>query len=290
MPGRVNRENLFKKVTSEAMASHGLVDKLLAIATFLAFFAFVEIPARILSKLGWKTRANGGIEQVYDNVYQMTYDDRKGNITILRGKDGNLLLLLAPRPTRETVESIRALGKEISVLLLSDEFHETFAHEFVQAVNEIQGKPPLVICPERVRAATEEAVHVSSTWESWSDSEKKNWGLEDFIDPDTTRAGSTGTFIGSFPDGSKYALQTCGIANIPLQISNIVGYVSMGLGRGLIRMARLTWTKNLPKLREHWRLVSSIDNLRLVTFMHGEPIKGTQSQIQRQMRVVLDGI
>ena len=272
------------------MASHGIVDKLLTIVTFLAAFVFVIIPSRILCKLGWKTRGNGGIQQIYDNVFQMTYDDRKGNITILRGKDGNLLLLLAPRPSRETIEAIRALGKDISVLLLSDEFHETFAHEFVLAVHEIQGKAPLVICPERVRAATEEAVRVSVTWESWRDSERKNWGLEEFIDPDTTRAGSTGTFIGSFPDGSKYALQTCGIANIPLQLSNVIPYFAMGLGRGLIRMARLTWIKNTLKLREHWRAVSGIGNLRLVSFMHGEPIKGTQSQIRDQLKAVLDGI
>uniref|UniRef100_A0A0G4GCY7 Uncharacterized protein n=1 Tax=Chromera velia CCMP2878 TaxID=1169474 RepID=A0A0G4GCY7_9ALVE len=282
---RKDRGPLIQKAAGESWPTLSLSDKFYSVFSFLMLICFI-IPTKILEKLGVKKKKNGRIREVRKGAcWQMRFNDGQCNSTILKGRDDSLLVFGAFRPLPETLKNLPGSGK-VAVLLLSDELHETFASEFVEGVTKFQGgQAPKVVCPEKARQLVSETVVVSETWEEWSQKEKDNWGLQSWRDPDATRIGTVGAFVGNFGDGSAYALQTCGIGNVPFRwdFSLLVRLV-FGLRRGLFTMSRVTWVKNVPKTKAHWDEISEIQNLSLVTFFHGEPLSGTSEEIRKKMK------
>ena len=126
---------------------------------------------------------------------------------------------------------------------------------------------------------------VTTTWEAWSEERKRNFCLTEWRDPDATRLGSVGTLL-----GDTFALHSCGVGNVPWTLGSTHVYFTIGLGRVLFRLARLTWVKNVPKLRAHWQSLADMPNLRCIVFFHGEPIVGSGTDVRRAVTEISHGI
>ena len=108
---KVDRGPLMQECSSKAFEKLGLKDKVYFVGTMVAMMLGLVLPTVILAKLGISKPKNGHLVSVIDGfVYQVSYENRKANATVVQGKDGSVLVYNAPQASPQTKAELEAMG------------------------------------------------------------------------------------------------------------------------------------------------------------------------------------
>lgn len=283
--GVVDRSKIFLAAFGEAMATAGIVRKVLHVIQLLSMMVFLVLP----NKLGL-SKGKTVVSQITEFILQIRYGATTSNSFSLSNKDKEVLVITPP--PGQLIEAIRPAGKIAAVLVL-DANHETHLSSFIAAVKKETGSRPIVIAvrkflpvsvwfswflflkPKSQRGMVEEADHVDEELETSATA--KRFGFQRLISNQACREACGATdhlLLFKTPDNKNVLVGSCGFGNVQFEwtISSFISLVLGFVGAGVFRMYKWTFVANLDRYRRTWK--EGIE-LKPDVFLpqHGEAIK-----------------
>jgi len=108
---KVDRSDIFSGIMAKAWARLGVWERLSMVHSVFGFISLWIVPDLLLDKIGMgkNKTPNSTPKQVAKNIWQIEYWGYV-NATVIKGKDGTLLLHSAPVLQQRTVEELAKLG------------------------------------------------------------------------------------------------------------------------------------------------------------------------------------
>lgn len=243
--GRVDRSELMGRAMQEALGEQGWMDKVKHVVSMVLLMVMVVLP----QKLGWwgQQRQQPPV-RVQEGLVVATHHGHV-NVTAIRHPRLPATLVLGAPPAFQAPTLCAQLG-HISAVLILDALHETYAHEFVQAVELHTGRRPTVLALASQRRLVEQAVRVDQDAE---DSPiLKEFGLTRIVTNGACRhdcGAIDAIFIFDLAGGKRVAVGSCGFGNLTNSWWNwLLGFG----GRRVLRLFGLSMCKNMAMLRKTW--------------------------------------
>jgi hypothetical protein len=279
----INREDRLFAAVAANFKSLPLLGKFKLVGTVLATSFLVVIPEKLLELLTGRVRPNvGRLKTVIPNqIYQQASFRGQTNSTIFVNKKRNgLLIHIAPRITNDFIQDIRYLDAPVKYIVVSNEFHESFAEDAKKKWTDA-----LVITPKSCRDLVEQAVHVDGTLEEHWDTLENDFGfVKQFRFDENSCTTERSYVVDLFETSNAQCLFVgqCGIGNysrfsLPWWLAGFQGLLTRGR---FFRMYYNCFTTNQQAVRPWWtHMVNSVgNNLEAAVFTHGDFILGKDTR------------
>jgi len=261
---------------SNAWARLNLFEKFCLVVNLAGFICMMLLPDALLSKIGMgrKDKKNPAPTQITANIWQIPYWEGQSNCTIIKGKDGTLLLHSACEDQPHTVEQLAKLGP-VGAIIFPSLGHDTYHHVWKNRFPEAK-----VYCPKEEAKEISRGVPVDGAIEESIDA-LANWGIKGQISCNSFQCfGECALLIETQNKDEKInaVLGVCAMGNKPRSLFSFFTsprqYILGFLGLGIYRMFALMWITDLDAARSFLNELGELPDVSLVLFQHGLPLTG----------------